>query len=237
MLIFKIYNCRMKDTIKTVFIDIDNTLLDFNECGKVCLGQAFAEQNLPFDEQSFATFNKINNSLWLKIEKGELDRPGLHKIRFQLVLQALNLKGDSDLLERRFKEILFDTAIPVDGAKELVEYLSSKYKLYVASNAIYLQQINRLKKSEMYEYFSGLFISEKLGVQKPTKEFFTECIKGSCAKIEESVMIGDSISADIKGAKAFGLKTIWYNHLKQSTDGVDCADFIVDNLQDIKGIL
>jgi YjjG family noncanonical pyrimidine nucleotidase len=223
--------------IKTIFIDIDNTLLDFNESSKLCIKQAFHEQDLPVNENTFTTFKTINDGLWLKIEKGELDRPGLHKIRFNLVLDALGLKGDGCLIEKRFREILFDTAVAVDGAKDLLKYLSSKYKVYAASNAIYLQQINRLTKTEMLEYLSDLFISEKLGVTKPSKEFFDVCIKGANTKIEETVMIGDSLSADIIGAKKYGLTTVWYNHNKEDVANAKCADYIVNSLQEIKQIL
>lgn len=223
--------------IKTVLIDIDNTLLDFNESSIECIKRAFNEQGLPFDENTFPTFKKINDELWLKIEKGELDRAGLHKIRFNLVLNALGLKGDGSLIERRFREILFDTAISVHGAMETLKYLSSKYKVYAASNAIYLQQINRLTKTGMLEYLSGLFISEKLGVTKPTKEFFDACISGANAKITETIMIGDSISADIIGAKKYGLKTIWYNHNKEPLSVGEVADYQVNSLEEIMEIL
>lgn len=223
--------------IKTVLIDIDNTLLDFDESSKECIKQAFSEQDLPFDQTTFPIFKSINDDLWRKIERGELDRPGLHKIRFNLVLEALGLKGDGLVIEKRFREILFDTAITVDGARELLKYLSSKYRVYAASNAIYLQQINRLTKVGMIEYLSGLFISEKLGVSKPSNEFFDVCMKGANAKIEETVMIGDSISADIIGAKKYGLTTIWYKHNKDIEESCAQADYQVNTLEEIKRIL
>lgn len=223
--------------IKTVLIDIDNTLLDFNESSKECIRQAFLEQGLPYTEKTFPTFKKINDGLWLKIEKGELDRQGLHKIRFNLVLDALGLSGDGLFIEKRFREVLFDTAIAVDGAREALEYLANKYKVYAASNAIYLQQINRLTKTDMIQYLSGLFISEKLGVSKPTKEFFDLCMAGANAKKQETIMIGDSISADIIGANEYGLRTIWYNHNKEENSKGYMADFIIDKIGDVKKIL
>lgn len=223
--------------IKTVLIDIDNTLLDFNKSSKECIRQAFSEQNLPFNDTTFPTFKTINDGLWLRIEKGELDRVGLHKIRFNLVLDALGLKGDGPIIEKRFREILFDTAIAVDGARETLKYLASKYKVYAASNAIYLQQINRLTKTGMIEYLSGLFISEKLGVSKPTKEFFDICMAGANAKIEETIMIGDSISADIIGAKKYGLKTVWYNHNGEPKEVGEISDYVINNLVEVKNFL
>jgi len=223
--------------IKNILIDIDNTLLDFNESAKECIRIAFNEQGIHFDQNTFPVFKRVNDGLWLKIENGELDRNGLHKIRFNLVLQALGLSGDGATIERRFREILFHTAIPVEGAVELLKYLSSKYQVYTASNAIYLQQINRLTKTGMIGYIKDNFISEKLGCQKPTKDFFDACMQSANAKIEETVMIGDSLTADIIGAHEYGLKSIWYNHSKEYVSGKECYDYVVNNLIDIKNIL
>ncbi len=232
------YNMILNDNkIDKIFIDIDNTLLDFNESAKECIRLAFKEQNLLFNENTFPVFKRINDGLWLQIEKGELDRVGLHKIRFNLVLDELGLKGDGACIEKRFKEILFDTAVPVKNALELLRYLSSKYDVYAASNAIYLQQINRLTKTGMIGYLKDLFISEKLGFTKPSKEFFDTCMQVAKATINNSVMIGDSLSADINGAKKYGLTTIWYNHNGDCVENAECADYIVSDLIEIREIL
>lgn len=228
---------KLKDKkITKVFIDLDNTLLDFNESAKECIKIAFGEQDLPFDENTFPTFKSINDELWLKIERGELDRVGLHKIRFNLVLDALNLKGDGPYIEKRFREILFYTAVPVKNSLEILKYLSEKYEIYAASNAIYLQQVNRLTKTGMINYFKDLFISEKIGFTKPSKEFFDACMQGANANAKNTIMIGDSLSADINGAKEYGLTTIWYNHNGQCVEQ-NCADYIVNDLIEIKKIL
>ena len=88
----------------------------------------------------------------------------------------------------------------------------------------------------MIGFFNDLFISEKLGVSKPTKEFFDVCMKGANAKVENSIMIGDSLTADIIGAKEYGMATIWYNHNREFVENKS-ADYVVYDLIDIKEIL
>lgn len=224
--------------IKAILIDIDNTLLDFYESAKYAVGVAFGKVGLDYNEHCFKVFTEQNDLLWQKIECGELTRQGLHQIRFKIIFDVLNLNGNDLKAEEEFRKALFNVAVAVDGAKDLVEHLAKKYKLYCASNAIYNQQINRLKLAGMHDNFEDFFISERIGYQKPTKEFFDYCFSqmgGICPS--ETIMIGDSLTADITGAKKYGIKSIWYNHLKKENDSDIFPDFSVDSLSQIKKIL
>ena len=224
--------------LKAVIIDIDNTLIDFHKCAHFAVQKAFLRHGLNFNDGVMETFITINDGLWLQVERGEIDRETLWKIRFKKILSALNVTYSApELVEKDFRAILFDTAIAVDGAKDLLRYLKGKYKVYAGSNAIYDQQINRLKLCNLLEYFDGVFVSEKLGYQKPTKEFFDACFSQmNGVSKDQVVMIGDSITADIKGGKEYGLKTVWYDYKKS---GVKCefADYTVESLMQIKDIL
>ena len=224
--------------IRAVLIDIDNTLLDFNKGAEIAVGKAFNECGLNFNEQYFATFIEQNDLLWQKIERGELTREGLHKIRFNTIFNVLGITADGIKAETEFRKALFDIAVPVDGALDLLQYLSTKYKLYCASNAIYNQQINRLKLSSMHDYFSGFFISEVIGYQKPTKEFFDYCFANmEGVNPTNTIMIGDSLTADILGAKNYGLKSIWFNPYGKQNKTEIFPDFTVENLLQIKNII
>ncbi len=224
--------------IKYVFIDIDDTLLDFNKNASLAVKMAFEKVGLTYKEEYGPWFLKINDGLWRLIEEKKLDRKGLHARRFKDVLREFGLVGDGDLIEKLFREYLFDLAIPVDGAVEILKYLSQKYAVYAASNAIYLQQVNRLKKAGMYEYLDKLFVSENIGYNKPSKEFFDACfaeIDG--ATPENTVMIGDSLNADIKGAYDYGMRAIWFNK-KCDDQPSDKKYFVkVEKLEEIKKYL
>ena len=228
----------MIENVKAILIDIDNTLLDFNKGSKIAMAKAFNECGIEFKDGYFDVFTRENDLLWEKIERGELTRLGLHKVRFYIIFDALGIKGDGDKAEIEFRKALFNVAEKVDGANELLEYLSKKYTLYCASNAIYNQQINRLKIAKMHDYFDGFFISETIGVQKPTKEFFDYCFKNmNGITKEQTIMIGDSLTADIIGAKNYGIKSIWYNHLKRENKTEILPDYEVASLLEIKNII
>lgn len=220
-----------------VFIDIDDTLLDFTKCANDAIKSACNKFGVPYTTTLVDTFHPINLDLWHRLEKKEVTKEKLFDTRFQIVFDKLGIKADGIAFETAFRENFHESAILVDGARDLLEYLRSKYKVYVASNASMHQQTNRMKRAELDGYIDGYFVSEEIGFSKPQKEFFDACFKAlPDVKPQDVVMIGDSLSADIKGACEYGLKTIWYNHRNEPTSDVKC-DYIVSRLSEVKNIL
>lgn len=220
-----------------VFIDIDDTLLDFTKCANDAIKSACNKFGVPYTTTLVDTFHPINLDLWHRLEKKEVTKEKLFDTRFQIVFDKLGIKADGIAFETAFRENFHESAILVDGARDLLEYLRSKYKVYVATNASMHQQTNRMKRAELDGYIDGYFVSEEIGFPKPQKEFFDACFKAlPDVKPQDVVMIGDSLSADIKGACEYGLKTIWYNHRNEPTSEVKC-DYIVSRLSEIKNIL
>ena len=224
--------------IKAILIDIDNTLLDFGKSANKAIKRLFEQKGLEYSQHVFDTFFEINEGLWKQIEKKELTKPEMYKLRWKLILEALNINYDSDRMETEFRSSLSGIAEPVDNAYELLDYLKPKYRLYAASNSSFEHQIKRLTKSDMLKYFDDIFVSEKVGALKPAKEFFDVCFKemGS-PSLDEVIMIGDSLTADILGGAEYGIQTIWFN-----PDGLKAPDspkpnHIVNNLLEIKNIL
>ncbi len=224
--------------IKTVLLDIDNTLLDFNKSAKETIKCALKELSIEFRDQIFDTFLRVNNSLWLKIERKEMTRQELHRIRWGLIFNELKIPADGAKMERLFLDNLENFAIPVDGALDLVKYLSGKYKLYTASNAPHAQQVKRLTLAKIMPYISGILNFETQGINKPQKQFFEECLKAmSPAKNDEIALIGDSLSADMKGGKSVGFTTVWFNYEGATLPPPDICDYTVKSLSEIKNIL
>ena len=163
--------------IKVVLIDVDNTLLDFDACVKAALKDGFAHFGLPeYREEMFPIFTKINNALWHRIETGELTREQLMKIRFDRIFEALGIAFDGVTFEEYFRQYLFDSAIHVKGAVELLQYLSGKYVVCAASNGPYEQQLHRLEAGGLAPYLTYSFISENVGAEKPSRQFFDVCM-------------------------------------------------------------
>lgn len=228
--------------IKAVLFDIDNTLLDFDAYVKQAMREGFEEFNLiEYDDSMYDTFTRINSGLWHDIEKGKLTFDELLHIRWNRVFEALGITFDGYEFEKHFRGKLFTNAIPVDGAHEILEYLSGRYILATASNGPYEQQINRLRVGDMYDRFLHHFISEKIGASKPSPEFFEYCMneinKGAEEPIApyEVMMIGDSLTSDMAGARGFGMKTCYYDRHGKGTD--EKVDYKIRELLEIRNIL
>lgn len=227
--------------IKTIFFDIDNTLLSFDGYVKQTMKEGFREFGIcEYDENMFDTFTKVNNSLWHRIEEGTLTFDELIKIRWNNIFASLGVDFDGVEFEKYFRSRIFDNAIPIGGAYDLLGYLKGRYVLCTASNGPYAQQINRLKVGKMLDYFDFNFISEDIGHQKPTKEFFDECFRRMNAGREnailpsESLIVGDSLTSDIKGGTDSGMKTCYFNFKSLPVPDNAAPDHVVESLEEIR---
>lgn len=226
--------------IKAVLLDVDNTLLDFDLSADKAIKDAFCALSIEYSANVLPTFIRVNDGLWRRIETAEITRAELHRIRWDIVFSELGVKADGRAMESLFLKNLQNTAIPVEGATDAVKYLSGKYKLFTASNAPYPQQVNRLKIAGLYPFIDGIMNFEREGVHKPQTEFFVKCLKAlEPIKREETAIIGDSLSADIKGGKDVGITTVWFDRKKteQAASALSAVDIRITDLADIKKVL
>lgn len=227
---------------KVIFIDIDNTIFDFDAYTIESLKSGFKKFNLgEYDDNVLATFHRENDILWHKIETKELTFEELMKIRFNIIFNALNIKFDGVVFENYFRTSIYDSAIFEKNVLEVLNYLKDKeYTLAVASNGPYDQQIHRLKIGNIYDLFSYYFVSENIGYSKPSKDFFDEAFKridDSTLKRSECLIIGDSLTSDIKGGINSNIKTCFYNKKKLKDFDKSNIDYIVNDLIELKDIL
>lgn len=223
--------------IKAVFIDVDNTLLDFDKCSEQAMRDTCADFAIPYEPYMFGVFKKINIGLWRRLEDGLITKDDLFAVRWNNVFAALDIPVDGPAFEVRFHDYLNVSAVPIEGAREALAYLASKYRVFVASNAPKNQQPYRLEKAGMSKYIEKFFISDELGYPKPQKKFFDACFAFlPDITPAQTVMIGDSLTADIRGAKVYGMRTCWYNYDALPYDGSE-ADMIVNAIADVKLVL
>lgn len=228
--------------MKAVFIDIDNTLLDFDAYVRTTMEQGFAHFGLPaYRPEMYYTFTTENNKLWLQIEEGTLTFEELQKIRWSNIFAALGFSFDGPTFERYFREALHESAIPVPGAMDLLQSLSGGALLCVASNGPYEQQLHRLEIGGMRPYFDYFFISERAGAAKPSREFFDYAFRALNRNRpdpilpQETLIIGDSLSSDMAGGLQYGMKTCYYRR-----SGAPAApagvDYTVTDLRQISAL-
>jgi len=224
--------------IRFVLLDVDNTLLDFHRCAESAIRHLFEQNGWACTDETLATFHRINNGLWASLEKREITKEQLYERRWNLIFAALGIDADGHAFEERFLEQLAVEAVPVDGAPELLRYLAEKYTVCVASNAPHEQQIKRMTHSGLMPYIAEMFTSERLGVSKPDKAFFDACFEIlKPASLDEIIIVGDSISADIRGGKAAGIATCWFNPHGENPPADCIPTHTVTHLREIMGIL
>lgn len=197
---------------KAVFLDIDNTLLDFDACSEEAIRLGFEERGLRWEHGLYATFRRVNDALWQQLERGELTREELYAVRFDRVFGAMGVRVDGAEFERGFRLRLHDLAIPMAGAGALLHALWGRYRLFAASNGPHEQQLNRLQSSGLLPFFEDVFTSQRMGCNKPGRNFFDACfalLPGLSPA--DCVMVGDSLTADIAGALDYGMDAIFLN--------------------------
>lgn len=223
---------------KYILVDLDNTLIDFNECARNSIITNFKKFGLPYREDTLDIFIRENNKIWKRHENGEIGREHIRKYRWNIIFKVLDIDFDGAVMEEAFEYGVSQNACPIDGAYDLLDYLKGKYKLYVASNGFRFVQENRLKIGDFNKYFDGVFVSEDFGFAKPSIEFFDNVMRElGNPPLDEILMIGDSISADIIGAENYGIDTVWFN--KDGTENTSSvkSKYEVRKLAEIKAII
>lgn len=222
--------------IKAVLIDIDDTIFDFEKCSKNSFLKTLEKFNLKFKEEDFSYFNKVNDILWTKQKLGEINIKEVFIKRDYQMGKYFNLDIEKGLFNDLFVKFLYDEIEMVDGIEDLLLYLSDKYKIFTASNGIFKMQENRLKKSNLDKYFDNIFVSDKIGFEKPDKKFFQKIMDLTKFSNDDLIMIGDSIKSDIIGAKNSKIKSIYFNKEDKKISDKNFT-YQVKNLSEIKKIL
>lgn len=223
---------------KIILIDLDNTIIDFNECARHSIMGIFEDLGFHYDDNVFETFITENVKIWKRLERGEIDKPYLRANRWNIILGKLGIEYDGTIIEERFENGVAKGAYPVEYAYELLEYLYSKYDLYVVSNGFRFVQESRVKIGKFDKYFKELFLSEDIGIQKPDIRFFNYCYeKIGCPPKEKLILIGDSLSADIQGGINFNVETIWFNKNNEPQNDTIKPTYTVNHLKEIENIL
>ncbi len=224
--------------MKTILLDIDDTIFDFHKCATNSILKSAKDMNIDFTEEMLERYFEQNWFLWGEYEKKIIEREDIFRMRFPLLFEEFNIQADGIAFEDAFQKYFMLECEPVEGAKDFVDYLCSKYEVYIVSNSMELTQKSRLKKAGLDNCFKEIFVSDVVGHQKPTKEFFDHCIcKIKDFNHEETIIIGDSLSSDIQGGINAGIKTCWFNPKHKVNDRNLRCDYEISKLEDIKKIL
>lgn len=198
--------------LKTIFFDLDDTLLDFTRSEAAALRRVLTEVDAPAGDSVLQRYHAINAAQWELLEEGKLTRDEVLVRRFALLFAELGLERSAEAVCERYEEYLKEGRWLLPGVPELLETLSPRYALYIASNGSAEVQHRRLDASGLRPWFQGIFISEEVGFDKPSAAFFDACFAAIPGFSKETaLMVGDSLTSDIRGGRNAGLRTCWFN--------------------------
>src|SRR5690606_23289725 len=203
---------------KHLFFDLDHTLWDFDKNAEETLTELFEiydfrKLGIASCDNFIATYTTNNHKLWAQYHIGEITKDNLRAARFVNTFKDLGI--EPSLFPLQFEEDYL-TLCPQKTnlfpyAIEVLEYLQKKYVLHLISNGFKNASETKVTNTGIDKYFSQIIISENIGIHKPHPEIFSYALKGALAEKNESIMIGDSIEADIRGAQNFGIDAIFFN--------------------------
>lgn len=225
----------------TLLFDIDNTILDFEQDERVALIKTLKENNLPHNDETVKLYSHFNALMWKKFENGEATKADIQNKRFSMLIDHLGVKSNKTPREINdmYEVNLRLGGIPIDGTKEVLDTLKKEgYRLYGVTNGLKLSQENRGRHSGIDVFFEKVFISECVGYQKPTKEYFDFVFENIDEKDKSKILlIGDSLSSDIKGAQNAGIDSLWINPKGAVNDVCEKATYEGKHIRDIFQII
>ena len=222
-----------------IFLDIDDTILDFGAAERAAYSGALALHGIPCSEDLLERYRKVNVLWWEKMERGEADREEMLVDRHRDFFAREGIDADPAAFEADYRRLLGIGHWFVEGAEEILGWLRQRgCRLFIASNGVSDTQYSRIESAGIGPFFERIFISEEIGFHKPDPGYFRYCF----AQIpgfdpERALLIGDSLTSDIRGAKNAGIASCWFNRSGKTAPPELRPDYEITSLAQIKRFL
>ena len=231
---------------RILLFDVDDTLLDFDANETESFRSMMEEMGELWTQEIYATYKELNRKLWRTIERGEISvEEGVNR-RFSDLMAHYGKEVDGRLWEQAYRRYLNQGLQEIPQVHQVLGKLKKDgYELYVITNGVEETQTSRMARSGLDKYFRQLFISGKIGAGKPSREFFDH-VKSHVERFEarEALVIGDSLTSDIKGGIDAGIDTCWFCRNKgeeeretELTDKGIRPSYMIEELTELLGIL
>ena len=198
---------------QVLLFDVDGTLLDFDKAERIGIERVLTHFGVPATEDNVQKYHHLNKSYWQKLERGEITREQVLSLRFEDFFSDFGIKVNGAEVDGLYRQTLNESAFLLDGVMDLLNGLKNCYELYIVTNGV-------------------------AETQKPQQEYFDYCFeKMGRNDVENMLIIGDSLTSDIRGGNNAGIDTLWYNpHHQENTAGVH-VDYEADTLEKIGEML
>ncbi|MFI3175432.1 MAG: YjjG family noncanonical pyrimidine nucleotidase [Bacillota bacterium] len=230
----------MKKQYNYLLWDIDDTLIDFKTSEKTALKKCFEVYGISLTAEDIAVYSTINRNYWTLLEQGKIEKKVLLHQRFDDFIAHLSLENiDGTTLNEAYQLAIGEYAVLHEDALALCQQLKGIKTQYAITNGTAMAQKMKLEKTGLDSVFDGVFISDEVGHQKPAVQFFNYVMEQIPNFIkDEALVIGDSLSSDMKGANLSGIDCCWFNpEGNQNTDTSLQIDYEIKSLKELLSIL
>ena len=236
---------------RAIFLDWDDTIGDWKNAEHFALRDFFYLYHLDelyaSPDDFIAAYKPYNLNLWALYGAGDITKEYLHFERFYHTLLANTAPSVNGIMKETLGHIMGDEFLRLTNkyfsllphADEMVRYLASKYPLTIVSNGFREVQYYKLDHSGLRDCFAHILISDEVGINKPQPQIFEKALALNNVAPAEVLMIGDSYTSDIAGAKAAGIDSLWIRDPQTAgpLDKDQSATYIVTDLRDIRNII
>ena len=224
--------------IEFLFLDLDDTILDFHTAERVAISKTIREFGVEPTEEILSLYHEINKWHWEQLELGKMTRDEVVVNRFGMLFKELGREVDAAAVAKTYERNLSMGHYFLPGAEEAVDALSKKYRLFLASNGTAVVQKGRMTSANLYRFFEKVFVSQEIGHNKPSKAYFDGCF----ARIPDfdrskAMIVGDSLTSDIRGGNNAGIKTCWVNPNHAPRNPKIHVDYEIEALHQLENLL
>ena len=221
-----------------LFLDLDDTILDFHKAERIAISKTIRDFGVEPTEAVLKRYHEINKWHWEQLELGTMTRDQVLEGRFGMLFSELGVEADKTACARAYEQNLSIGHYFLPGAEEAVAQLSQKYRLFITSNGTASVQKGRMTSANLYRFFETVFVSQEIGHNKPSKAYFDAvfaAIPGFDPK--KAIIVGDSLTSDIRGGINAGIATCWVNPAHASHPADITPDYEIEYLHQLEALL
>lgn len=223
---------------KAILWDIDGTLLNFLKSENAAIKECFQKFGLPeCTDEMVNVYSEINENYWKRLERGEVTKPELFTSRFRDFFDIYGIECSAEKFNALYQQTLGNHVFFNDNSLELVKFLAGKVHQYAVTNGSAVAQDRKLHKSGLDKILDGIFISEKVGAEKPSPLFFDRVFAQIPESREDVIIVGDSLTSDIRGANNAGIACCWYDPACRKPPADIRIDYTISDLNEITSII
>jgi len=228
----------MKKHYPWLWFDADGTLFDFKRAEATAFKNTFDLLNLPYQDDYLDIYHRINHDLWQALEKKEITPPVLQIRRFELLLESVQLTASIPGISATYLEQLAICSELMDDAHEVLQSLHEKSRIVIVTNGLKLVQRSRLEHSVIRDFITDIIISEEIGAAKPDSAYFEIASSrlGNPPKTD-ILIIGDSLTSDMRGGVNYGIDTCWINPAGESCPANFPITYEIGHLLDLMSLI